>query len=83
MRSSTFTQEDGLCFSKSKDTSTCVPRARLAGAGVEVPSHCFPTPLPSREELELAQSDHASGEALPPSKAPVLQANPAGSLLSG
>lgn len=53
------------------------------GADVEVPSHSFRTPLPSGEVLELAQSDHASGEAVAPSKPPVLQASPAGSLLSG
>lgn len=81
MRTPTFAQQVGLHFSKSSDTSSCVPRGTLAGAGVEVPSHSFPAPLPSKEVLAFTQSDHTSGEAFAPSKPPVPHTSSAGSTL--
>lgn len=79
MRTPTFAQQVGLRFSKSSNTSSSVPRGRLAGTGVEVPSHSFPAPLPSKQAL--TQSDRASGEAFAPSKPSVPHVSSAGSTL--
>lgn len=86
-------RQDGPCFSKSRDRCSSVPKARLPVALQEAVrwwsrrGGAFPLLSIALAFhgglLELAQSGHAAGEPLAPSKPPVPWASPAGSPLSG